>query len=83
MARQTINVNTLRIDANRILSQSTCNPERREGVIALLEHVLTQTGNYHGFRYLTADEVPLGELPGIVRTSGEARFPDETRRYYS
>tara|TARA_Y100001937_G_scaffold10992_1_gene13348 strand:+ start:151 stop:345 length:195 start_codon:yes stop_codon:yes gene_type:complete len=34
-------------------------------MIAVLENILHETGNYEGFGYLFYDEVPRGELPGI------------------
>jgi len=48
---------------NRI---SFCSPETRAGWNSLLDEVLHNANVYRGFRYLSADEVPAGHLPGIV-----------------
>jgi hypothetical protein len=74
---------------NTLASDFTCHPKYREGIIIALEHVLHATGNYRGYSYLTKDQVPNGELPGIntpiEELSYEDRFKntDYTRRYYS
>jgi hypothetical protein len=65
-ARKTIKVTDLLDKVNDILATTTCNQDIRQGAINLLEHVLHETGNYRGFRYLDADEVPNGEKPGII-----------------
>lgn len=57
MPRKTANVDQIRQSANHYLA-ATASPEdelsaaRREGAASLLEHILTTTGNYNGFRYL-------------------------------
>jgi hypothetical protein len=50
MSRKTVEVNQVIAAANRMLEQSV--PEytaQREGIAALLERVLFDTGNYHGY----------------------------------
>lgn len=58
----------------------------RQGHASLLGKILHDTGNYEGFTYLDATEVPKGELPGIIRNprvpEGPHEFPDESRRMY-
>jgi hypothetical protein len=67
-------------DRNRL---STCPADIREGWNSLLEEVLHSTGNYAGFGYLSANDVPEGEKPGISHDGDfTPRFPDETRRVY-
>lgn len=64
MGRKTVDVEFVKTVANRVLSDE--NPTRaseREGVIILLEAVLSETGNYKGFKYL-----PCGD-----RTDGTVR----------
>jgi hypothetical protein len=75
--------------ANRMLRNSTCSKEVREGIIALTSGVLHASDTYRGWRHLDATEVPEGHLPGIVRnvrdvntTNAPHDFPDETRREY-
>lgn len=51
-----------------------------------IEAILTESGNYRGFRYLNQSEVPEGELPGIEMPDpfdgGAINYPDEYRRHY-
>jgi hypothetical protein len=56
---------------NRMLAISTCSQETRCGMIAVLESVLHDTGNYRGFNYIK---------DGVVCTYADQ--PDDTRRYY-
>lgn len=64
-ARKTIDVETVIGDINHQLKFSIADKEFREGLISIAEQILMKTGNYKGFSYLTKDEIPLGELPGI------------------
>ena len=89
MRRSTFRIRDAVQRVNLTLEQSTCAPAIRQGITLLLETMLHETGNYNGFGYLTAAEVPPGQLPGIVRgyTDGEIdntknTYPDETRRFY-
>ena len=85
---KTINVGKLRQDANDMLA-SCPNPCENEGTIRLLEKILHDTGNYHGFRYLDQNEVTGGK-PGIkYGPNGENlcyelsfENTDNTRRHY-
>lgn len=89
--RKTVDVQQLINTTNQILRTSTCDAHLRKGWCAALEWVLHETGNYRGYRYLTADEVPQGQAPGIRMSAlGEImpcpeRFVacDDTRRQYS
>ena len=89
MARKTFNVAGFKELVNNTLA-TTGEGEMhyRYGIIDALEHVLHETGNYKGFRYLSKDEVPHGR-PGInlpvENHTMEERFNDTdlTRRYYS
>ena len=45
--------------------------------------MLFATNNYAGFGYLTAAEVPAGELPGVKGEPGSFTFPDESRKRYN
>jgi len=88
MARKTFNVDQFKELVNNTLASTTENEvQYRHGIIAALEHILHDTGNYKGYRYLTVAEVPYG-LPGIngpiEDLSYEERFAntDSTRRAY-
>ena len=87
MSRKTFDVNALTVTVNEMCANSTCSPEVRKGAMGLLEHVLHASGKYNGFKYLGANEVPPGELPGInwgFENDYEAKFfnTDNTRVYY-
>jgi len=90
MARKTIEVEAVRLQVNEMLRNSTCSPDTRRGMCSVLEDILHRTGNYKGFQYLGAPEVPEGEKPGIhwdkLRNDGipDERFTDtdETRVKY-
>jgi len=89
---KTIKVSEVLQDINKKLALTEeVNIEHRWGLISALEAILHSTGNYSGFQYLSIEEVPTGELPGInVDEKGEylenyeARFlnTDPTRRKY-
>jgi hypothetical protein len=86
MARKTFEVKAFIQKVNEELREGTCSPEQREGIIYAAETVLHSTGNYNGFRYLTAREVPAGQLAGINSTDlpYEEMFlnTDRTRVHY-
>lgn len=88
MARKTFNVDEFKELVNNTLATTVeTEIQYRYGIIAALEHVLHETGNYKGFRYLSKREVPWG-IPGINEPiedlSYEDRFKntDSTRRQY-
>jgi hypothetical protein len=45
-----------------------------------LEYVLHESGNYRGFRYLLAAEVPAGAKPGVIY-EGHLPHPDIEKRF--
>lgn len=57
MARKTIEVGKILKLANHFLANPNSTPDQREGVCAMLETVLFETGNYEGYRYLDTDEI--------------------------
>ena len=73
-SRKTFEVASILEDANFFLKESgnglSGSPERRQGHIDVMAHILFSACCYGGFEYLTQDEVPVGELPGI-RFSGD------------
>lgn len=69
MARKTIEVGKMLKMANAFLAAKNTNGDEREGVCALLEAVLFETGNYQGFRYLEGSDYP-DESSGL----GSRRF---------
>ena len=88
MNRKTFDVITMIDDVNARNRKSVVSADVRNGWNSLLETLLHDTGNYAGFNYLEASEVPEGALPGIVWAQNQngARyaksFPDESRRFY-
>lgn len=86
MARKTFNVDDFRAKINtKLRSSSPDQVEWRISMYTLLEEVLTETGNYKGFGYLSEmDAVPNGK-PGIRYNNPQERWfedTDHTRRYY-
>jgi len=69
--RKTVKVDELVDLVNSMLQNSATSPEYRQGVINVIDHVLHETGNYKGFRYLMEDEVPVGQLPGVRGLPGD------------
>ena len=70
MARKTIEVGKILNIANHFLAAKNTSADEREGVCAMLETVLFETGNYMGFRYLEGSDYPE-EFDGLG-----------SRRYY-
>jgi hypothetical protein len=66
MSRKTFNVEELKEMVNSMCRFSIDDSKGiRQGAINVLEAVLHETGNYHGFRYLRADEMEAGYSVGI------------------
>jgi hypothetical protein len=81
--RQTVRISDLVLEVNERNAKSTCPPDVRHGWNAMLESILYATDNYAGFGYYSADSVPAGFKPGILRDAeNRPSFPDETRRFY-
>lgn len=57
MARKTIEVGKILKMANAFLAAKNTTADEREGVCAMLETVLFETGNYMGYRYLDTDQI--------------------------
>ena len=69
--RKTLQVSKLIDDVNHLLDVSTCTPDVRFGMIAVLEQVLHDTGNYKGYNNVK---------DGVICNYREQ--PDDSRRYY-
>lgn len=82
-SRKTVSIDFLIEHSNRMLKTST-SKDYRLAVIDLLESVLLTHNRYKGFRYLTHDEVPDQEKPGIKYINKAISFEstDSTRRFY-
>ena len=84
MTKKTFKVDNLREMVNYSLANSDADQlHQLDGMIAILEQVLHETGNYHGFRYLEQREVPDDCFPGI-RHEQEDKFQltNGLRRHY-
>lgn len=89
--RKTVDVGSVLDFVNGILASPVSGQEDlRRGATLVLEHVLHESGNYNGFRYLSEDEVPDTAKPGIrkgplVSTDDcmdRFKNTDSTRRKY-
>ena len=79
MSKKTMSVAKFLDTMNSCLKNSTCDVAVRDGMLFALEHVLFETGNYAGYRYLLQNEVPEGELPGVRYDEDGNILPYETR----
>jgi hypothetical protein len=70
MPRKTVNIEKIIEIGNKVLQNDTHDPEFRSGVKLMLENILHESGTYRGFRFLTQEEVPHGEAPGIHYEDG-------------
>ncbi len=84
--RKTIEVKAIKDKANEYFKNSFDTPQERQAVICFLEEILRETGNYQGFQYLSVNECPSNELPGIRDFDGEKwnfENTDRTRVKYA
>ena len=63
-ARKTIEVGTLLHRVNYFLKNDKGSVDERDVMIAFIEGVLQDSGNYRGFAYLPAEDYP-GEVDGL------------------
>ena len=86
MSRKTIEIQKIKDKVNWMLKYSTqMNPDVRRGMYSVLEWALGETGNYKGYNNLTQENVPSGELPGIIFDAFPGtnhQYPDDSRRFY-
>ena len=84
--RKTFSVEALKDRINSQLRDAGTTDDFRHGLMNVLEGVLMDSGNYRGFSYLTAAEVPAGQKPGIrYDVAGDPVFDeltDATRVHY-
>ena len=88
MAKKTFAVSTLKDSINWKLENCVMSHATLLELCITLEEILHATGNYGGFRYLNAFEVPANCNPGIRNTDSKNNkdwFVDtcEYRRKYS
>lgn len=83
--RKTVNVEKVinAINHFNCISKNV-SPDVRNGKNSVAAFILHEVGAYAGFGYLTADDVPAGEAPGVATerdADGNERkiFPDESR----
>lgn len=77
-------------NTNAVLKHDMHSKEYRQGMISVINLILMDNRAYRGYRYLTINEVPAGQLPGINLLNNEPhpdyterfRNTDETRREY-
>jgi hypothetical protein len=80
--RKTFPVADIVANANNYFANAKGTRDARLTLQVFVADVLHKTGNYKGFRYLEAKEVPAGELPGIIRNANDttaSTFPDDSR----
>lgn len=52
MSRKTVEVSKVLAEANAMLANDKLSDGERQGIIALLERILFDTGNYQGYNFL-------------------------------
>jgi hypothetical protein len=80
--RTTVKLSDVLTRVNKWNRESMSPRASRDGWNSLLEMLLHDANVYAGFGYLTQDEVPAMEEPGIIRGDEGNVFPDESRRFY-
>lgn len=74
MARKTIPVESVKAIANGMLANSRPElVESREAIAVMLERILFDTGNYHGYKYITVT---------VLSPRNDHGQADDSRRYY-
>jgi len=82
-ARKTITVESLRDKVNFMIEATPDDMTReRQALAMVLESVLHDTGNYHGFQYRDIDHSTLSAEGYPTDSHGGRGFGDETRRRY-
>lgn len=77
MGRKTVNVSMIVDYCNTRLGAFEFTKSERESLISLCDNVLLSIDNYKGFRYLTNNELPRDELPGVRYNGTDILPPDE------
>jgi hypothetical protein len=67
-------------NTNAVLKYDMDSWEYRQGMISVINLILMDNRAYKGYRYLTINEVPAGQLPGINLLNGEPH-PDYEKRF--
>ncbi len=71
-------------NTNAVLRHDMHSVEYRQGMISVINLILMDNRAYRGYRYLTINEVPAGQLPGINLLDGDANaepHPDYEKRF--
>ena len=83
--RRTVEIAKLTRMANEYFKNSG-DPyrEARKAIQSFVGAILSDTDNYRGFNYLTAEQSKRGHTIGIIpnRETGEHVFPDDSRIYF-
>lgn len=83
--RSTFPVQDLKGIVNNMLAKSIDEAkQQRQGMIAVIERVLMDTDNYHGFQYLDSEFEPkrATDEHGIPYPKLRDGYDDTRRRYY-
>lgn len=85
--RKTLPVTEIIDSANFILatSKGESGAALRAGVVSFAGQLIMKANAYVGFRYLSTEDVPEGEKPGIIFDESDRRahqYPDTTRIAY-
>ena len=84
MARKTFNVSEFKDYINSNLVEDRLSNDEKYGLIAALDHVLSETGNYKGYGYVYKDDVrPCieGKVGGDASNPAWDKSRDMRRKY--
>jgi hypothetical protein len=74
VSRKTFSVDELRTHVNQRLANSVCSPKERIAMASVLEWVLMQTNNYHGFGYLNVISPGNNIQPPVIDDESKRRY---------
>lgn len=78
MGRKTYPIKDLVAKANKAFRAEGGTVEGRRAIFGIVSAVLHDTGNYAGFNYLTARDLPAGVKPGIRHDNPQDKWFDDT-----
>lgn len=79
--KSTVKIKDLVSEVNRIMKLEHSTREQRLSLQHFIGNLLHETGNYQGFNYLHAYELPANVKPGIIFDSvnHNHQYPDDSR----
>ena len=84
MSRKTFSVLALTQRTNAYLAtDAKRDGAARQALMTILESVLHETGNYNGFKYLTAKNIDIANATPGINTTPDGQFIDDYRARFA